>query len=297
MTLAPGRCYTRAVMPSRRISGRVIRKAVLPAAGKGTRMRPLTHLFPKELLPVGRKPTVQYVLEEALEAGLDEILVVTAPDKLAEADALHSTISESGASLSFVVQHPPRGLGDAVLQARAWVGDEPFAVLLADTVMETDESSSALKRLLDAHRRRRAKAALLLESVPRRMISRYGIVAPRGSGDSVFRIDHVVEKPPAREAPSNLAIAGRYVFDADVFDALASLEPGALGEIQLTDAIEDLCRQRRPVYGVKMTNKDRRHDIGDFETYFQAFFDFACSDEHLGETFRAYAQRRLNRSR
>jgi UTP--glucose-1-phosphate uridylyltransferase len=285
-------------MPSRRISGRVIRKAALPAAGKGTRMRPLTHLFPKVLLPVGRKPTVQYVLEEALEAGLDEILIVTAPEKLAEADALYSALGDSGVSLSFVVQHPPRGLGDAVLQARAWAGDEPFAVLLADTVMETGESSSALKRLLDVHRRRRAKATVLLEPVVRRMIPRYGIVAPRaGARGDAFRIDHVIEKPPAREAPSNLAIAGRYVFDADIFDALASLKPGALGEIQLTDAIEELCRQRRPVYGVKMTNKDRRHDIGDFETYFQAFFDFACDDEHVGETFRAYARRRLNRSR
>lgn len=277
----------------------MIRKAVIPAAGKGTRMRPLTYLFPKEMLPVGRKPTVQYVLEEALEAGLSEILVITSPDKLAESERFHTALDQADVSLSFAVQHPPLGLGDAVLRAQAWVGDEPFAVLLADTVMESASPPSALKRLLDVHRRRRAKATVLLEAVARRMISRYGIVAPRrGAGkDTAFRIDHVVEKPRASEAPSNLAIAGRYIFESEIFNSLASLEPGTQGEIQLTDAIDDLCRQRQPVYGVKMTSRDRRHDIGDFETYFQAFFDFACSDPELGESFRAWARRRLDRGR
>jgi len=262
-------------------------------------MRPLTYLFPKEMVPVGRKPTVQYVLEEALEAGLSEILVVTAPDKLAACEAFHAAVGEADMELSFAVQDPPLGLGDAVLRARAWVGDEPFAVLLADTVMESASPPSTLKRLLDVHRRRRAKATILLEAVPRRMISRYGIVAPRGSAGkgTTFRIDRVVEKPRASEAPSNLAIAGRYVFESGIFDSLASLEPGAQGEVQLTDAIDDLCRQRQPVYGVKMTSSDRRHDIGDFETYYQAFFNFACSDPELGESFRAWARRRLGRGR
>jgi UTP--glucose-1-phosphate uridylyltransferase len=284
-------------MASRGSSGRAITKAVLPAAGKGTRMRPLTYLFPKEMLPVGRKPTVQYVLEEAIEAGLTEILVITAPEKLDDAEAFHAVIRETDAALSFAVQHPPAGLGDAVLRARAWVGGEPFAVLLADTVMETGERQSALQRLLSAHRRRRAAATILVQPVPRRMIPRYGIVAPhKGADGSAFRIDHLVEKPPASEAPSNLAIAGRYVFEPEILEALAEQPPGWLNEVQLTDAIEALCRRGEPVYGVKMTNKDRRHDIGDFETYFRAFFDIACADEELGESFRAYARRRLNRS-
>jgi UTP--glucose-1-phosphate uridylyltransferase len=282
-------------MPSPSSKTRELSKAVLPAAGKGTRMRPLTHLFPKEMVPVGRKPTVQHVLEEALEAGLSEILVILGPDKLATAAGFHTAVAdEEHVELSFAVQHPPAGLGDAVLRARAWVGEESFAVLLADPVMESGSPPSTLKRLLDVHRRRRAAATLLLERVPRRMISRYGVVAPRGAGrDTVFRIDHVVEKPPAKEAPSDLAIAGRYVFAPEIFDALTSLQPGAQSEIQLTDAIEALCRQGRPVYGVRMNEGDRRHDIGDFETYFRAFFDFACGDAELGESFRTWARRRL----
>jgi UTP--glucose-1-phosphate uridylyltransferase len=130
------------------------------------------------------------------------------------------------------------------------------------------------------------------------MISRYGIAAPRrGAGDAAFRVDHVIEKPSATDAPSNLAIAGRYVFDSSIFDALASQPPGRHDEVQLTDAIDAICRGGSPVYGVKMSSKDRRHDIGDFETYYQAFFDFACADPELGESFRAHARRRLRRSR
>lgn len=256
-----------------------IRKVVLPAAGLGTRLRPLTQFMPKEMLPVGGRVVLQYVLEECAAAGLDQVLAVLSASKL----SLLSVLDPGDAPreepqalprcwVHTILQKEQRGLGHAILHAEAFVGADTFAVALPDTIMHGGECG-VLSRLVDVHRARGAAVTLAIEPVRPERAAQYGIVRPAaGAGENeVFAITDLVEKPRPAEAPSNLAICARYVFEAEIFAALRQTGQGALGEIQLTDAIGRLARSGRPVFGVRLAAGQRRLDIGTQESYFRAF--------------------------
>ena len=230
-----------------------IRKAVIPAAGLGTRFLPVTRSVPKELLPILDRPMLQYVVEEAAEAGITDVIVVTSPGKegiaeyfrprpdlearLADDASLLGKV-RSGADLarvSFVIQEEPLGLGHAVLTARAAVGDEPFAVILPDDIV--DHSPGVLSQMMASVAGEEAAAAVAVERVPWELVQNYGVVDSEPSGEGRHRVRGMVEKPPPGTAPSNLSIVGRYLLPPQVFDCLERTPPGARGEIQLTDGL------------------------------------------------------------
>jgi len=291
-----------------------IQKVVIPVAGAGTRLLPVTKCQPKEMLPVGRKPAVQYVVEEAEAAGLKQILFVTGRQKTAIEDHfdkdpdLARRLSQSGksdlleelayeelaVSFFFVRQREPKGLADAVATARDFVDDEPFVVSLGDSIILSRGSSNLLERMIDCHQRNDAACTVALEEVPVESIHRYGAVKPvEGEGGDEFRIADLIEKPPPDQAPSNLAIAARYIFTPAIFEAIERTVPDRRGELQITDSIRILAQQGLPVWGVTLGRHARRYDVGNFESYFIAFADFALADEKYGYTLRQHLYRRL----
>src|SRR3954453_15117488 len=287
-------------------AGRVT-KAVIPAAGLGTRFLPATKSTPKEMLPVVDKPAIQYVVEEAVRAGLDDVLMITGRNKRPLEDhfdrawELEHTLEEKGdktrlelvraaterATVHYVRQKDPRGLGHAVLCAAQHVGHEPFAVLLGDDLI--DERDPVLPRMIDVQKRLGGSVLLLLE-VPHEQISLYGAaVAEPTDDDDVVRVRGTIEKPPATEAPSNLAVIGRYVLAPEIFDVLLETPPGRGGEIQLTDAINTLCARDEhggPVHGVVF--RGRRYDTGDKGDYLRAIVQLAADRVDLGPAFREW---------
>jgi UTP--glucose-1-phosphate uridylyltransferase len=286
-----------------------IRKAVIPVAGPGTRLLPATKSQPKEMLPVGRKPTVQYVVEELAEAGIRQVLFVTGRKKtsiedhfdrdpelerrLAETgDELRNELeTSSGLSFFYTRQSVQAGNADAVRQAADFVGDEPFVVAFGDTIIRSDGRQSLLQRLMQAHQQRDAACTLAVEEVSPEDVFRYGVVSPsKGEQPSTegFTLAGLVEKPEMAAAPSNLAIAPRYVFNRSIFDAISATLPGRGGELWLTDSISILIKQGLTVQALKLMVGERRYDIGTFETYFKAFIDFALSDDRYGYTIRQY---------
>lgn len=284
-----------------------VRKAVVPAAGRGTRLLPATKSVPKAMLPVVDRPVLHYVLEEAFGAGLADVLLITGRGKRAIeqycdrapelARALEATgdaerrtrsidVVPDGCTVHYVRQREPRGLGDAVLQARAHVGGDSFCVLLGDSIVEPD-ASAELRRLVDVHEETGA-AVVALEAVPSEETTRRGIVDVAGSGaDPVpgdpLRIEGFVEKPEPSDAPSRLSVAARYVLTPAIFGLLRRVEPGIDGEIQLTDALDVLARSE-PVYGVPIAG--RRHDVGNLADYARTFLSFALEDERTAEAVR-----------
>jgi UTP--glucose-1-phosphate uridylyltransferase len=291
--------------------------AVVPVAGLGTRMLPATKSQPKEMLPVGRKPVVQYVVEELTTAGLSRILFVTGPGKTSIEnhfdvnEELVQMLREKGkeellASLAFerapvqyfyTRQRQALGLGHAVLSARAFVGAEPFVVALGDSIIGLDRQSDIVGRMRAAFEDRGAAAVIALEEVPRDQVGRYGIVQPRGDrapgADVVeaFELADVIEKPSPADAPSTLAIAARYVLSPAIFEALEATPPGVGGEIQLTDGIRRLIRGGARVYGMVLGPGERRFDIGNFDAYFRAFVEFALADPTHGPSLGAFVER------
>ncbi len=271
-----------------------LRRAVLPAAGFGTRMLPAARAVPKELLPILDRPAVQYVVEEAAAAGLTDVTLVTSPLKPAllahfdrsPDDPLRRRLNAAGKAgllrsiddllarvrVGAVMQHEQRGLGDAVLAAEPVVGSEPFACLLADTVFAGHELPTA--QLAVAHRRL-GTAVIGLERVSPDKVGRYGIVGGTDLGDGTIRITTLVEKPKPADAPSDLAVAARYVLTPAIFACLHQVTPGVGGELQLTDALRLLC-QREPVHGVVLSA--RRHDIGNPVDWLAANLAFAAAD-------------------
>jgi UTP--glucose-1-phosphate uridylyltransferase len=272
-----------------------VTKAVIPAAGLGTRFLPATKASPKEMLPVVDKPAIQYVVEEAARAGLSDVLMVIGRNKKPIEDhfdrviELESTLAAKGdtkrlelvqqasdiATIHYVRQGDPKGLGHAVLAAAPHVGDEPFAVLLADDLI--DARDELLEEMIAVVEREGGSAVALME-VPKESISMYGCAAVDGQGDTV-RITGLVEKPPAASAPSNLAVIGRYVLSPTVFELLRTTQPGHGGEIQLTDAIQELIAVE-PVHGVVF--RGRRYDTGDRLDYLKAVVQLAADREDLG---------------
>ena len=278
------------------MSGRRAAKAVIPAAGLGTRFLPVTKSQPKEMLPVVDKPSIQYVVEEAARAGLRDVLVVTGRGKGAIEDhfdrsvELEEYLERHGkedllrevqaatnlAEVHFIRQREPLGLGHAVSVARDHVGDEPFAVLLGDDIMVDD--ARLLRRLLDVQARQGGAAVALLEVQPDE-ISAYGSAAVEPVDGDVVRLRGVVEKPAPADAPSNLAVVGRYVFPPSIFDALARITPGVGGELQLTDGIARLLADE-PVHGVVFS--DGRYDIGRKLDFLRANIELALARPDLG---------------
>ncbi|WP_420706460.1 UTP--glucose-1-phosphate uridylyltransferase GalU [Streptomyces albus] len=284
-----------------------ITKAVIPAAGLGTRFLPATKATPKEMLPVVDKPAIQYVVEEAVAAGLSDVLMITGRNKRPLEDhfdrnyELEQVLRDKGddgklarvqessdmATMHYVRQGDPRGLGHAVLCAAPHVGNQPFAVLLGDDLI--DPRDPLLSRMLEVQQQRGGSVIALLEVDPG-SIHLYGAAAAAPTSDSdVVRVSDLVEKPPADQAPSNLAIIGRYVLDPAVFDVLSKTEPGRGGEIQLTDALQALSADESlggPVHGVVF--KGRRYDTGDRGDYLRAIVRLACEREDLGPEFREW---------
>jgi UTP--glucose-1-phosphate uridylyltransferase len=281
-----------------------VRKAVFPAAGLGTRFLPATKASPKEMLPLVDKPLIQYVVEEAVASGIESVIIVTGRGKAAIEDhfdisfELEKLLEERGkqaelkamraisdmARVSYVRQREALGLGHAVLQARDLVGDEPFAVMLSDDII--DSETPALKQLLDVYEKYDAPVVAVFE-VAGEAISRFGVIDGEEVEEGVFKIKDMVEKPPAAEAPSNLAIIGRYVLTPDIFDEIATTRPGAIGEIQITDAMRSLGK-KRPFYGVRFEGK--RHDAGDKLGFLMATVEFALKHDDLAPEFREYLQ-------
>jgi UTP--glucose-1-phosphate uridylyltransferase len=284
-----------------------VTKAVVPVAGLGTRFRPATKAIPKEMLPVVDKPAIQYVVEEAVRAGLDDVLFITGRGKSALEDhfdrnvELEDRLSNTSkedlldrvraadqlATIHSVRQGEALGLGHAVLCAAGHVGDEPFAVLLGDDLI--DERDDVLGRMVEVQQRHGGCVVALLE-VPADQIHLYGCAAVDQTDETdVVRITGLVEKPPVDEAPSNLAIIGRYVLAPEIFDVLRRTAPGRGGEIQLTDAIEALAGRDGdggPVHGVVF--RGRRYDTGDKADYLKAVVQLGCDRADLGPEFRAW---------
>jgi UTP--glucose-1-phosphate uridylyltransferase len=278
-----------------------VRKAVIPAAGMGTRFLPATKSSPKEMLPVVDKPAIQYVVEEAVGAGITDILIITGRGKRAIEDHFDRNFelehlletkgktellkevqaSTSLASIHYVRQIDPLGLGHAVSTARDHVGDEPFAVLLGDDLMVDD--SLLLRTMLDDHLRYGRSVIACMEVAPED-ISSYGCVAGTPAHDGLVEVEAIVEKPAPADAPSNLAVIGRYVFTPDIFDALDRIEPGAGGELQLTDAIA-LLREEQTVYG-RVFSKGR-YDTGQKINWLRANVELALTHPELGDDVRA----------
>ncbi|MGW5804065.1 UTP--glucose-1-phosphate uridylyltransferase GalU, partial [Streptomyces bacillaris] len=284
-----------------------ITKAVIPAAGLGTRFLPATKATPKEMLPVVDKPAIQYVVEEAASAGLEDVLLITGRNKRALEDhfdrnyELESALQKKGdadrlarvqessalATTHYVRQGDPKGLGHAVLCAAPHVGDQPFAVLLGDDLI--DPRDPLLARMIEIQERHGGSVVALMEVEPSQ-IHLYGCAAVETTEDGdVVKVTDLVEKPAPADAPSNYAIIGRYVLDPAVFDVLRQTEPGRGGEIQLTDALQTLAADEKiggPVHGVVF--KGRRYDTGDRGDYLRAIVRLACEREDLGPEFRSW---------
>jgi UTP--glucose-1-phosphate uridylyltransferase len=279
--------------------------AVIPVAGLGTRLLPATKSQPKEMLPVGRKPVVQYVVEELTRVGMKRVLFVTGPGKASIENhfdlngELIQTLRESGkedllAELEyeratvqyfFTRQRQLLGLGHAVSCARSFVGNQPFVVALGDSIIGMNAESDVVQRMTRCFQEKNAAAVIAFEDVPLSEVSQYGIAEPK-TNDELFEIVDLVEKPTPAEAPSNLAIAARYVLSPVVFDALAETKRGKGGEIQLTDAIRTVVRNGGKAYGVRLRPGERRYDIGNFDAYFEAFVEFALADPKFGAALR-----------
>ena len=281
-----------------------VRKAVFPAAGLGTRFLPATKASPKEMLPLVDKPLIQYVVEEAVDSGVESVIIVTgrgkaaiedhfdvsfeleklleARGKKAELKAMRA-ISEM-ARVSYVRQQEALGLGHAVFQARDLVGNEPFAVMLSDDII--DSKTPALRQLLDVYEKYDAPVIGTMQ-VAGQAISRFGVIDGEEVADGVYKIRDMVEKPSFADAPSDLAIIGRYVLTPDIFDEIEKTRPGAIGEIQITDAMRSLLKQR-PFYAVRF--EGTRYDAGDKLGFLIATVEFALKHEDLAPEFREYLQ-------
>ena len=290
--------------------------AVVPVAGHGTRLLPATKSQPKEMLPVGRKPVVQYIIDELAQSGIRRTLFITGPGKTSIENhfdinpELISMLRETGreeqlCELQFerqqmeyfyTRQRRQLGLGHAVLCARPFVGNQPFVVALGDSILGVQTPSNVIQRMVAQFEESKADLVVAFEEVSREDVIHYGIARPRQPAGDVFELQDVVEKPSIAEAPSNLAVAARYVFAPSIFDALAKTEPGKGGEIQLTDAIRRVLREGGKGIGLRLSHQERRFDIGNFESYYRAFVEFALADPDYGADLEQFVRELLERS-
>jgi UTP--glucose-1-phosphate uridylyltransferase len=295
----------------KKAAGRV-EMGVVPVAGLGTRLLPATKSQPKEMLPVGRKPVVQYVVEELEANGVTQILFITGRNKSSIEDhfdfdhELTRHLREAGKEdllpelqyerlkleIFYSRQRRQRGLGDAVACAEHFTRDQPFVVALGDSILGLHGTSRAVESMVEAFERRKPACVIAVEEVARDEVNRYGIV--RAAGDStVFRITDLVEKPDPSTAPSNLAIAARYVFSPAIHAAIRRTRPDQKGEVQLTDAMRLLLEDGCEILGFRLPAAETRYDIGNFASYYAAFVEFALSDPQFGPALAAYLKERL----
>jgi UTP--glucose-1-phosphate uridylyltransferase len=293
----------------------VIESAVVPVAGLGTRLLPATKSQPKEMLPVARKPIVQYVVEELVSNGVRQVLFITGRNKTSIEDhfdldpelfrALTTADKQDlikeldfdalKANFFYTRQRSQKGLGDAVLCAENFAGEEPFVLALGDSIIGLHARSRAVSRMAEVFDATRASCVIAVEEVPREETAHYGVVQPAAMEDDVCRVVNLVEKPAPEDAPSNLAIAGRYIFSPLIFDMIKRVAPDKRGEIQLTDAIQFLCDEGRRVIAVKLPPEEKRYDIGNFPSYFESFVEFALADPIYGEGLRRTLERLLSK--
>ncbi len=285
-----------------------VRKAIIPAAGLGTRFLPATKAMPKEMLPIVDKPTIQYIVEEAVESGIEDIIIVTGKGKRAiedhfdisfeleqsllekqKFDLLTEVQKSSKVDIHYIRQKEPKGLGHAIWCARNFIGDEPFAVLLGDDIVRAEKP--CLKQMMDQYDSRQA-TVIGVKHVSDEEVSRYGIVDGNEIEKRLYSINHLVEKPKKEEAPSNLAIMGRYILTPRIFDILNNQKPGAGGEIQLTDAIAELNRIES-VYAYEF--EGMRFDVGDKLGFIQTTIDYALQREDLRYELLKYLSSTLER--
>lgn len=281
-----------------------IKKAIIPAAGLGTRFLPATKAMPKEMLPILDKPTIQYIVEEAARAGIEDIIIVTGKHKRAIEDhfdiqkELETTLFEKGklelldkvqystnlANIFYVRQKEQKGLGHAIHTAKQFIGNEPFAVLLGDDIVESD--NPAIKQLMDQYEET-GKSVIGVQPVPESETHRYGVIAPKSQEARLYEVEKFVEKPAQGTAPSNLAIMGRYVLSPRIFDYLETQTEGSGGEIQLTDAIERLNKDDK-VYAYDF--EGQRYDVGEKIGFVKTTIEYALKDEEMREEIKRYIQ-------
>ncbi|MCY9370446.1 UTP--glucose-1-phosphate uridylyltransferase GalU [Bacillus haynesii] len=281
-----------------------VRKAIIPAAGLGTRFLPATKAMPKEMLPIVDKPTIQYIIEEAVEAGIEDIIIVTGKSKRAIEDhfdfspELERNLEEKGktellekvkkasnlADIHYIRQKEPKGLGHAVWCARNFIGDEPFAVLLGDDIVQAEKPG--LRQLMDEYEKT-LSSVIGVQQVPEDQTHRYGIIDPLTNEGRLYQVKNFVEKPKPGTAPSNLAILGRYVFTPEIFMYLDKQQVGAGGEIQLTDAIQKLNEIQR-VFAYDFEGK--RYDVGEKLGFIQTTLEFAMQDSDLKDSLIPFMQ-------
>ena len=285
-----------------------IKKAVIPAAGLGTRFLPATKAQPKEMLPIVDKPTIQYIVEEAVSSGIETLLIITGRSKRAIEDhfdrsvELEMELERAGkdellaqvrsiarmVEVTYIRQQQPLGLGHAIWCARHFVGNDPFCVLLGDDVMDADPP--AVRQLMDAYYQTGAPVLGTMR-VPQKDTCKYGIVDAGETQQGLYPVRDLVEKPPA-DPPSDMAIMGRYVITPDIFEILESQQPGAQGEIQLTDALRTLAK-KRPMFALEMSGK--RYDVGDRLGFLKATCEFALKRDDLKDDFKNYLKELVNR--
>lgn len=279
-----------------------VQKAIIPAAGLGTRFLPATKAQPKEMLPIVDKPTLQYIIEEAVASGIEEILIITGRNKKSIEDhfdksvELELELEKKGkddllqevrkisdmVNIHYIRQKEPKGLGHAIYCAKSFIGNEPFAVLLGDDIV--DAEVPCLKQMIEVYNEYKT-TILGVQEVPQEDVNKYGIVAGKYIEDRVYKVKDLVEKPAIQESPSNVAILGRYIISPQIFNVLENTEPGKGGEIQLTDALKVLA-QKEAMYAYNF--KGKRYDVGDKLGFLQATVEFALQREDLKEEFLRY---------
>lgn len=276
-----------------------IKKAIIPAAGLGTRFLPATKAQPKEMLPIVDKPTLQYIIEEAIASGIEEILIVTGRSKKSIEDHFDRSIElelelekkgkndmlklvrdiSNMVNIHYIRQKEPNGLGHAIYCAKSFIGDEPFAVLLGDDIV--DSNTPCLKQLIDCYNEYHT-TILGVQEVPNTEVNKYGIIDSKYIEDNVYKIKDMIEKPNLNEAPSNIAVLGRYILMPTIFDILKTQQPGKGGEIQLTDALRTLVKNEA-IYAY--TFEGKRYDVGDKLGFLEATVDFALKNPELKDKF------------
>ncbi|MCH2179367.1 MAG: NTP transferase domain-containing protein [Mariniblastus sp.] len=289
--------------------------AIVPVAGLGTRLLPITRAVPKELLPLGGKPTLHYVIEELWDAGIRRTILVTSPEKSRIAESFHpapeleqrllasgkpelaqqlwSHSPAAAMQLETVIQTEQHGLGHAVAVAEPMVGEQPVVVSLGDCVLETTDDNNVIQRMIEAVEKHQADIVITFEQVPPEKVSRFGIAKPRTQGP-IFELDDLIEKPSIEEAPSHLAVAARYVFSAEIFQALRETPRGKGNEIQLTDAIRQMIQSGAKAIGIQLNPGERRFDVGNLHSYTESFIHFALADPQLRERVIQAVERKGN---
>ncbi|WP_031514113.1 UTP--glucose-1-phosphate uridylyltransferase GalU [Desulfofalx alkaliphila] len=282
-----------------------VRKAIIPAAGLGTRFLPATKAQPKEMLPIVDKPTLQYIIEEAVDSGIDEILIITGRNKKSIEDhfdrsiELELELEKKGkddllkevrkisdmVNIHYIRQKEPKGLGHAIYCAKSFIGNEPFAVLLGDDIVYADKP--CLKQMIEVYQEYKT-TVLGVQEVPEEDVNKYGIVDGKHIEGKVYKVKDLIEKPAIKDAPSNVAILGRYIINSAIFDILEHTQPGKGGEIQLTDALKELARQEA-VYAYSF--EGRRYDVGDKQGFLEATVEHALRREDLREGFLEYLRK------